>query len=76
MINKKLRKWISVSLALIALWGVTSCGGKKAEEDSAPSRPKVTKISFKETFGETFEVEIIATEEKIWYNCFKQDIAR
>ena len=47
MINKKLRKWISVSLALIALWGVTSCGGKKAEEDSAPSRPKVTKISFK-----------------------------
>ncbi len=74
MINKKLRKWISVSLVLIALWGITSCGGKKAEEDSAPSRPKVTKISFKETFGETFEVEIIATEEKIWYNCFKQDI--
>ena len=38
------------------------------------SMTQIKKVSFRETFGACFEVEVIATEDEIRYRCSKQDV--
>ena len=62
---------------LMVLWGTAACGRSKddpGEPATLESMTQIKKLSFRETFGQYFEVEVIATEDKILYRCRKQDV--
>ena len=80
MAENRWKTWAALMVLLLVLWGATACGRKKNDPDEAAEAvtlrdmTQVKKLSFRETFGQYFEVEVIATEDKIQYRCSKQDI--
>ena len=80
MENNRWKKQVGLILLLLAVCGAAACGriedgfGEIEKAVTLKSMTQVKKVSFRETFGACFEVEVIATEDEILYRCSKQDV--
>ena len=80
MENNRWKKQVGLILLLLAVCGAAACGriedgfGEIEKAVTLKSMTQVKKVSFRETFGACFEVEVIATEDEIKYRCSKQDV--
>ncbi len=89
MINQKTKKISAIIILFIVILRIATCGelnwkGKEKERVRGPheptepvifdSYPEMTKVSFRETFGQYFQVEAAVTKDTIEYMCFVQDI--
>lgn len=80
MARNRWKRQLGLAVLLLAVCGAAACGRKEDGSDGAAkaeilkSMAQIKKVSFRETFGGRFEVEVIATEDKILYRCSKQDV--
>lgn len=80
MAKNRWKRQLSLTVLLLAVCGAAACGRKgdgsdgAAKAETLKSMAQIKKLSFRETFGQYFEVEVIATEDKILYRCSKQDV--
>ena len=81
MADNSWRGRIALIVLSLALCGAAACG--RREDGTAPDEEgeavvledmsQIKKVSFRETFGGYLEVQVIATEDKIQYQCTRQD---
>jgi hypothetical protein len=80
MARNRWKRQLGLAVLLLAVCGAAACGRKEDGSDGAAkaetlkSMAQIKKVSFRETFGQYFEVGVIATEEEILYTCSKQDV--
>ena len=80
MAKNRWKRQLGLTVLLLAACGVAACGRKEDGSDEAAKAEtlkdmtQIKKVSFRETFGACFEVEVIATEDEIKYRCSKQDV--
>ncbi len=80
MAKNRWKRQLGLTVLLLAVCGVAACGRKEDGSDEAAKAEtlkdmtQIKKVSFRETFGACFEVEVIATEDEIKYRCSKQDV--
>ncbi len=80
MAENRRKRQLGLIILLLAVCGAAACGKKEDGSDGAAkaetlkSMTQIKKVSFRETFGACFEVEVIATEDEIRYRCSKQDV--
>ena len=80
MARNRWKRQLGLAVLLLAVCGAAACGRKEDGSDEAAkaetlkSMAQIKKVSFRETFGQYFEVGVIATEEEILYTCSKQDV--
>ena len=80
MARNRWKRQLGLTVLLLAVCGVAACGRKEDGSDEAAKAEtlkdmtQIKKVSFRETFGACFEVEVIATEDEIKYRCSKQDV--
>ena len=80
MAKNRWKRQLGLTVLLLAVCGVAACGRKEDGSDEAAKAEtlkdmtQIKKVSFRETFGACFEVEVIATEDEIRYRCSKQDV--
>ena len=80
MAENRRKRQLGLIILLLAVCGAAACGKKEDGSDGAAkaetlkSMTQIKKVSFRETFGACFEVEVIATEDEIKYRCSKQDV--
>lgn len=56
-----------LAVCMVMIFGKKEGLGRTADALELESTTQITKVSFRETFGQSFEVEIIATEKEILY---------
>lgn len=80
MVKNRWKRQLGLTVLLLAVCGAAACGRKEdgsdgtAKAETLKSMTQIKKVSFRETFGGCFEVEVIATEDEILYRCSKQDV--
>lgn len=80
MAKNRWKRQLGLTVLLLAVYGAAACGRKEdgfdgaAKAETLRSMTQIKKVSFRETFGGCFEVEVIATEDEILYRCSKQDV--
>lgn len=80
MAKNRWKRQLGLTVLLLAVCGAVACGRKEdgfdgaAKAETLKDMTQIKKVSFRETFGGCFEVEVIATEDEILYRCSKQDV--